>query len=54
MRERVRELGGHLDIQSSAAGTQVSVTLPLSPAASAPALASPAELDTAGQTRKTE
>jgi signal transduction histidine kinase len=54
MRERVRELGGHLDIQSSAAGTEVSVTLPLSPAASAPAPALPAELDTAGQTRKTE
>lgn len=29
MRERVRELGGHLDIQSNSAGTLISVTLPL-------------------------
>jgi len=29
MRERVRHLGGHLDIQSSSNGTKVSVTLPL-------------------------
>jgi signal transduction histidine kinase len=29
MRERVRELHGHLDIQSSASGTLISVTLPL-------------------------
>ncbi len=32
MRERVRELGGQLDIQSNPAGTQISVTLPLAPA----------------------
>jgi signal transduction histidine kinase len=29
MRERVRELGGHLDIQSNSAGTLIAVTLPL-------------------------
>jgi signal transduction histidine kinase len=29
MRERVRELGGHLDIQSTFAGTLIAVTLPL-------------------------
>ncbi|MGA8441440.1 MAG: CHASE3 domain-containing protein [Candidatus Sulfotelmatobacter sp.] len=54
MRERVRELGGRLDIQSSAVGTQISVILPLSPAVRAPAVASPAELDRAGQALKTE
>jgi signal transduction histidine kinase len=29
MRERLRELGGQLDIQSKAPGTVISVTLPL-------------------------
>ncbi len=33
MRERVRELGGQLDIQSNPVGTQISVTLPLAPVA---------------------
>jgi signal transduction histidine kinase len=32
MRERVREQGGQLDIQSSSTGTTVSVTLPVTPA----------------------
>jgi two-component system, NarL family, sensor kinase len=31
MRERLRELGGQLDIQSRASGTLVSVTMPLPP-----------------------
>jgi signal transduction histidine kinase len=52
MRERVRELGGRLDIQSSPAGTQISVTLPLTPAARQPAVAAPAEPDMARQTLK--
>ncbi len=54
MRERVRELGGHLDIQSNAAGTQVSVTVPLTAAARTQASTSPSELYAAGQTLKTE
>jgi len=33
MRERVRELGGQLDIQSNPVGTQISVILPLAPVA---------------------
>jgi signal transduction histidine kinase len=33
MRERVREQGGQLDIQSSPTGTTVCVTLPVPPAA---------------------
>ena len=53
MRERVRELGGHLDIQSSAAGTQILVTVPLTAAVSTPSR-SASELHTAGQTLKTE
>ena len=54
MRERVRELGGHLDIQSNAAGTQISVTVPLTAAARTQASISPSELYTAGHTLKTE
>ncbi len=53
MRERVRELGGHLDIQSSGAGTQILVTVPLTAAVSTPSR-SASELHTAGQTLKTE
>jgi len=54
MRERVREFGGHLDIQSSAAGTLISVTVPLTDAVRTPPSTSSAELYTAGQTLKTE
>ncbi len=36
MRERVRELGGQLDIQSNPAGTRISVTLPLASVAREP------------------
>ncbi len=54
MRERVRELGGHLDIQSSAAGTQISLTVPLTSAVRTPPSTSPAELSTAGQTLRME
>jgi signal transduction histidine kinase len=43
MRERIRELGGHLDILSTATGTLISVTMPLKESAKPAAMLSAAD-----------
>src|SRR5271156_1509714 len=48
MRERVRELGGRLEIQSNLSGTRISATMPLVPSTREPSL-SAADLSSASQ-----
>ena len=48
MRERVRELGGRLEIQSSLSGTRISATMPLAPSTRGPSV-SAADLTSASQ-----
>jgi signal transduction histidine kinase len=43
MRERIRELGGHLDIQSTGTGTLISVTMPLQERGKTPLISSAAD-----------
>ncbi len=45
MRERVREQGGHFDLQSDRNGTTITVIMPTAPAESAPPLTAPLPAD---------